>query len=124
MNLLLRGLLYFPLINQGYLSAESFSYSFQNINPIRAFSRCRQACSSIQSSTSGTILENRSFACSVQNSLIAPPEKLRTLKTLDEEFHPLPDTPILIKRISFQPEMFVVKNLLPEFPLYAIYVND
>jgi hypothetical protein len=35
------------------------------------------------------------------------------LKTLDEEFHPLPETPIRIKRISFQPEMFVVKNLLP-----------
>jgi hypothetical protein len=113
MNLLFRGLLYFPLINQGCLSAESLSYSFQSINPIRAFSRFRQAGSAIQSSSSGTILEDRSFACSVKSSLIAPPEKLRTLKTLDEEFHPLPDAPILIKRISFQPEMFVVKNLLP-----------
>jgi len=113
MNRLLCVLVYFPLINQGNLSTESLSYSFQSISPIPAFYSFRQANSAVKSSTSGTNLDDRSFACSINSSLIAPPENLRMLKTLDEEFHPLPETPILIKRISFQPEMFVVKNLLP-----------
>jgi hypothetical protein len=109
MNLLLYFLLYFPFIHQENISAESFAYSFKIIHRKPAFNCSRQKFKASNSST----LDCKSIASINSSYLIGPPDNLRMLKTLDEVYHPLPETPILIKRIAFQPDMFVIKNLLP-----------
>jgi len=50
---------------------------------------------------------------STGDSVIGPPEKLRALTKLGQLIYPLPETPIAVKRIAFQPDIYLVTNLLP-----------